>query len=190
MTMRIIAGEFRGHRIETLKSSQTRPTLDQVKESLFNALGQFFQGGLVLDLYAGSGNLGLEALSRGFDQAVFVDRYGPAIQVIQSNIARLGVQERAVVYKRDAMKVLPLLKEKGYRFDLILLDPPFQTQPFSDLLPLISTLDLLTDDGHVVCETAKDTVLEDRYLTLVKYREYVYGTTKLTIFQKEGVAIE
>lgn len=184
--MRIIAGEFRGHPIDSLRSNHTRPTLDQVKEGIFNALGQFFTGETVLDLFAGSGNLGLEAISRGCHQAVFVDSSGQAVKVIKANIRKLRVEERTNVYKMDASKAIPRLQKEGYVFDLVFLDPPYHLEPFGKLLPMLCDYDLIRDHGRVVCETLKETVLEDRYGVLVKQREYIYGSTKVTIFQKEG----
>lgn len=187
--MRIIAGEFRGRSLDTLRSNHTRPTLDQVKEGLFNALGQFFTGEVVLDLYAGSGNLGLEAISRGCDKAVFVDASLPAVKVIQSNIRKLGVEAKTKVIKYDSMKVLPILKREGLTFDIIFLDPPYHITPFSKILPLLCEYGMINDHGRVICETLKETILEDRYGCLIKDREYVYGSTKITIYQKEGAAI-
>ena len=163
--------------------------MDQVKEGLFNALGQFFDGGTVLDLYAGSGNLGLEAISRGCDQAVFIDRSSQAIKIIKSNIKKLRLEDRTFILKSDAFSALNLLHKKNYQFDLIFLDPPFNKQPFSKLMPLILEYNLLKDDGLVICETLKETVLEVQYEQLIKKREYHYGSTKVTIYHKEGANV-
>ena len=99
--MRIVAGNFRSRRIEAPRSDQTRPTLDKVREAVFNRIGPYFEGGVMLDLFAGSGAVGLEALSRGMERVVFVDRSMEAVDVIRRNIAALGVQQVSSVWKMD-----------------------------------------------------------------------------------------
>lgn len=188
--MRIIAGEFRGRPIKSIPTNDTRPTLDQVKEGMFNALGQFFEGGIVLDLYAGSGNLGLEALSRGCDRGYFFDQNIKAVRVINENIDSLKVSDRAKVTKLDAFKALDMLKAERLRFDLIFLDPPYHKERINELLKLIIDGNLLEEDGSIICETLKESELLENYQSLVKYREYLYGMTKVTIYHKEGVTHE
>ena len=126
--MRIIAGEFASRRLETKKGNATRPTLDKVKEAVFSSLGGYFDGGNVLDLYAGSGAVGLEALSRGMDNAYFSDNDRIACTVIRNNIASLKVEERTKVYPIADMKMLSRMKEEGKKFRLIYLDPPYAKQ--------------------------------------------------------------
>ena len=108
--MRIVAGEYSSRKIEAPKGNTTRPTLDKVREAVFSSLGGFFAGGVFLDLYAGSGANGLEAISRGFDQAVFVDNSRDAVSVIRRNIASLGCQDKCRVLPMRADKALHLLK--------------------------------------------------------------------------------
>ena len=122
--MRIISGKYAKRNLFTLKSNKTRPTSDKVKESLFNSLGQFFEGGTVLDLYAGSGALGIEAVSRGYDDATLVDINYAACDIIRKNVALTKEESRFSVYKMSSNAALKFLAEKGKKFDLVFLDPP------------------------------------------------------------------
>jgi 16S rRNA (guanine966-N2)-methyltransferase len=183
--MRIIAGEFRGRPIKAVPGQNTRPTLDKVKESVFNALGQFFDGGNVLDLYAGSGNLGLEALSRGFDQVIFVDKSFQAINTIKENINVLRVENQTEVYKMSDTSALALLKANHKTFDLVFLDPPYKKQRLNTIMESLYD-GMLNEEAIVVCETLKEDELVDSIHDLKKLKEYIYGITKITLYQKEG----
>ncbi|HZD18768.1 MAG TPA: 16S rRNA (guanine(966)-N(2))-methyltransferase RsmD [Actinomycetota bacterium] len=125
MSLRIVAGEFGGRRIETPAGRGTRPTADRVREAWFSALGDRVVGARVLDLFAGSGALGLEALSRGAARAHFVESDGRAAAVLRRNIAALGVAERTEVTVGDAFVFLPMASGRGLPFDLVLADPPY-----------------------------------------------------------------
>ena len=124
--MRIIGGVSRGRRLVTPKSHSVRPTSDRVKESLFNILGSEVEGKVVLDLFAGTGNLGIEALSRGAERVIFVEKGRKALQLIQRNIAQIGLEGRVEIIPRDANRAIGILKGKGEIFDLILMDPPYE----------------------------------------------------------------
>ena len=126
--MRIIAGTYASLRLETLKGQATRPTLDKVKEAVFSALGGMFDGGTMLDLYAGSGAIGLEAVSRGMNQAVLVDQSHAAAEIIRKNIALLGCQKQTRLLAMNDRKALSLLAKEGVQFDLVYLDPPYEKQ--------------------------------------------------------------
>ena len=121
--MRVIAGKYKSRQLKTVKSNLTRPTTDRNKENMFNIIGPYFQGGNVLDLFAGSGGLGIEALSRGCDFLYSVDHQYAAFQIIRENIRSLKI-ENAKVYKLDYRKALKKFSEEGIKFDLVLLDPP------------------------------------------------------------------
>ena len=123
--MRIISGKYAKRNLFTLKSNRTRPTSDKVKESLFNSLGQFFQGGNVLDLYAGSGALGIEAVSRGCDHASLVDINHAACTIIKKNVALTKEEQRFNVYNMRSSAALKLFSEDDEKFDLVFLDPPY-----------------------------------------------------------------
>ena len=182
--MRIIAGEFRGRQIKAVPGDNTRPTTDKIKENVFNMLGQFFDDGLVLDLFAGSGNLGIEALSRGMKRAVFIDTSQQAIKVIKDNITTLRLSERGEVYRNDAFKALGVLAKKAAKFDLIFLDPPYGKVPITGLLDQIISGDLLADGGSIMCEfDAGQNVVYDETV-LHEVRREVYGTVEILILAK------
>lgn len=180
--MRIIAGKYAKRRLHTLKSMATRPTSDKVKESLFNSLGQFFTGGIVLDLYAGSGALGIEAVSRGFDQAILVDKSHAACQVIQQNITACDPKKFTLLHM-PANKALKLLAEKNLQFNLIFLDPPYAQEKIANDMQQLTALDLLAQGAIVVAENDEHTVLGpiDGF-TLVK--KHQLGRTVLRTYRK------
>ena len=175
--MRIIAGTHKGRRIAAPKGDQTRPTGDRVREALFNLVGPV-DGASVLDLYAGSGALGLEALSRGARRCLFVESDGAACRVIRANLETLGLTA-ALVLQRDAVAVLQAEQTAGRRHDLVLLDPPYERwaaleRRLGELLPAI-----VTDDGLVVVET--DAQIEP-VLPLDPVTTRRYGSARLTLF--------
>lgn len=124
--MRIIRGTLKGRRLATPKGSQTRPTSDRIKESIFDILGSEIEGKSVLDLYAGTGNLGIEALSRGAKKIVFVEKGRQALQLITKNLARCGMTVWAEILPKDALRAIGILNQRGERFDLIFIDPPYE----------------------------------------------------------------
>ena len=125
--MRVVSGKCKGHPLKAVPGNTTRPTTDKVKESIFNMIG-YFDGGIALDLFGGSGGLGIEALSRGIDKAIFVDRDSKAIKVIHQNLESCRVQEQAEVYRNDAERAVKALIKREMSFDLILIDPPYKEQ--------------------------------------------------------------
>ena len=122
--MRVIAGEHKGRRLKAVPGQKTRPTTDKVKESMFNIIGPYFDGGLALDLFAGTGGLGIESLSRGIDKAVFIDQDYKAVSVIRENIRDLRLDAQAEIFKNDAKRALDQLAERGLQFDLVFLALP------------------------------------------------------------------
>ena len=124
--MRIISGTSRGRRLVTPKSQAIRPTSDRVKESIFNILGDEVEGKVVLDLFAGTGNLGIEALSRGARKALFVEKGRQALRLIQKNLSQFGMKGRSEILPKDVSRAIGILKQRGESFDLILMDPPYE----------------------------------------------------------------
>ncbi|HEX2739157.1 MAG TPA: 16S rRNA (guanine(966)-N(2))-methyltransferase RsmD, partial [Rubrobacter sp.] len=152
--VRVIAGSARGRRLAPVPKN-VRPTSDRVRESLFNSLGQFFEGGSVLDLYAGTGALGIEALSRGSERAVFVERDRRVRAVIHENLRRTGFVERAEVIGDDVEPVLGRLSERGELFNLIFADPPYRIAA-AEVGGILGRLrSLLTPGGRVVIESGE-----------------------------------
>lgn len=183
--MRVIAGEYGGRRLKSLTGENTRPTTDKVKEAIFNMIGPYFDGGNVLDLYAGSASLAIEAISRGMAHAYCVEKNNGAIRIIKENIAMTKEPEKFVIKKMDATKALLLFTEEQIRFDLVLLDPPYAKQEIVKQIQQMNEGQLLADDPTIVCETEKSINLEARIGRLVKTKEAIYGITKITIYRTE-----
>ena len=174
--MRIIAGTHRGHTIYAPRGRDTRPTSDRVRENVFNILGAV-DGAVVLDLYAGSGAMGLEALSRGAARAVFVERDGDAIRAIERNLDKLRLS--ATVLRQDAVTALAAEAASGRKYDLVLVDPPYEM--YSDIEPQLARYlpALLADDGVVVVET--DARVEPS-LPLEQRTSRKYGAARVTVY--------
>ncbi len=183
--MRVVAGNYRGRRLKSLEGENTRPTTDKVKESIYNMIGPYFDGGRVLDLFAGSGGLAIEAISRGMDLAICVDRSYPAMKVIQENIKVTKEAEKFITLKMDANQALQKLMTEEQSFDLILLDPPYAKQEIVKQLEKMLAGNLLKPDCLVVCETDKNVELPSEIQTLVQMKHQVYGTTAVTIYRNE-----
>ena len=182
--MRVVAGDLKGRKIEAVKGDNTRPTSDKIKETIFNVMGQFFAGGRALDLFAGSGNLGIEALSRGIESAIFIDADFQAVKTIKQNIKTLGLENQTEVYRNDAFKALKVLETKKVTFDLVFLDPPYGKIALTELLNELVVKDLLNNDALVVCEygIGEDIQYDPAKLEVLKQAEY--GTIGIHILRK------
>lgn len=154
--MRIIAGEAKGREIQAPKGLSTRPTLAKVKEAMFGMIQFDLLGAHVLDLFAGSGGLGIEAISRGAADAVFCDADRQAVFVIRANIKKLGFESRAAVFQGDAIDLLGRLAYEGRAFDIVLLDPPYETSLETEALRALAELRLLTPGAILLCEHSKE----------------------------------
>lgn len=175
--MRVIAGTHRGRRLEAPAGRATRPTSDRVREAVFSILGERVRGARVLDLFAGSGALGIEALSRGAARATFVDHAAPAIAAIRANLRRLGLCDRATVLQRDVLRALGRASECTDQYDLVFIDPPYRI--VRTLGPRFAALPaLLAPGATVVTESGRG----DPALTeLPLQRERQYGHTVIRI---------
>ncbi len=178
--MRIIAGEFASRKLLTREGMETRPTLDKVKEAVFSSLGTYFDGGTVLDLYAGSGAIGLEALSRGMRKAIFVDSSRDAIRVIKENVNALKVNDRCRILNMKAQAALEILQEEDITADLIYLDPPYAKQRMNDILAFLDSSDIIKHGSLILLESSKDDSFEADLNRIYKYKEKVYGITRIT----------
>ncbi|GGB45016.1 16S rRNA (guanine(966)-N(2))-methyltransferase RsmD [Virgibacillus dakarensis] len=181
--MRVIAGEMKGRHLKTVPGKSTRPTTDKVKEAVFQIAGPFFTGGLCLDLFAGSGSLGIEALSRGMEKAIFIDKHPKAIQTIHQNLNALHLEQQAEVYRTDAYRSLKRLAERGLQFDLILFDPPYSKIDYAKFLHTIESLQLVKLNGIIYCEHDATEVLPDdlEHVKILKQENYG-GTIGITIY--------
>lgn len=182
--MRVIAGKFKGRRLEAVPGKKTRPTSDKIKEAVFQMMGPFFEGGTCLDLFAGSGSLGIEAISRGIDYAVFIDRQGTAIQTIHKNIATVKIEDKAEVSRMDAFRALRVTAKNNACFDLILIDPPYEQIDYTKLIQEIIKQGLVKEGGLIYCEHSPDEKLpEEDHLEIIKQVNYGH-TTGITIYRK------
>lgn len=180
--MRVITGTARGRRLNELKGSETRPTTDRVKEGMFNIIQFDIEGRRVLDLFGGTGQLGIECLSRGAASATFVDARADAAQLIRGNLELTQLADRAKVLTADYASVLSSTTEK---YDLVFLDPPYQTKLLERSLEMISRFDILREHGIIVCESPLDKILPELSAPYGKYREYRYGQIKVTIYHRD-----
>ena len=176
--MRIIAGTRRGHTIHAPKGLDTRPTSDRVRESVFNIVAPWVEGARVLDLYAGSGAMGLEALSRGAAAAVFVESDPEAVRTIERNLDKLGLTGARVV-RHDAVTGLGQEAGAGRKYDLVLADPPYDMTDYRSLSRYLPGV--LADDGLLVFETTAKTEPDVPGLTVRTSRKY--GSTRVTVFE-------
>lgn len=180
--MRVITGSARGRRLKELEGMETRPTTDKVKESLFSIIQFDIEGRRVLDLFAGTGQLGIEALSRGAAECVFVDRRPDAVELIRENVKLCGLEDAARIKKGDALAYL----KSGEKFDLIFLDPPYATDLLDQVLEEIARFDICRQHGIIVAESAADHILPPVQPPYSLYREYRYGKIKLTVYHRSG----
>jgi len=180
--VRVIAGSARGHSLKAPKGLHTRPTLDRVREAIFNVLAVHIPGAEVLDLFAGSGAMGIEALSRGAANCVFNDSSRQAVQVIKENLRHTKLEDKAMVYNLDAGKLLAFLQDKN-TFDLVFLDPPYQAGLYEDILQLLSRRKLLKKDAIVVVESGTDLVLDVSGENLQLVKQSRYGDTLISYYK-------
>ena len=150
--MRIISGTSRGRKLVTPRDQSLRPTSDRVKECIFNILQGDMQRKVVLDLFAGTGNLGIEALSRGARRAIFVEKGRQALRLIQRNLAQVGLEERSEILPKDANRAIGILKQRGERFDLILMDPPYEKGLIESTLMKLNFNPIYHKDSILVIE--------------------------------------
>ncbi len=175
--MRVISGKYRGLEIKGYNIDGTRPTMDRVKESLFGSIQGYVKDSTCLDLFAGSGALGLEALSEGADKCYFVDNNKIAINTLKENLERLKVKEEYYLINKDYVEAL---KSFNIKFDIIFLDPPYHLNMMNDAIRLIIEKGLLNDGGIIVCEYEEGSV--ECPLELLKQKKY--GSKSIDIYKK------
>ena len=180
--MRVVSGTARGVVLKTPDGMQTRPTSDKVKESIFSIIQFDLPGTAVLDLFGGTGQLGIEALSRGAKSAVFVDAWDKACLLIKENIRRTKFEAQSKVVRSDYLAYLRGCKEK---FDIILLDPPYAEVFLENALKCIAEIDILQSNGIIVCERPVDKVLDLQFDGYTRSKDYKYGSTLITLYRKD-----
>ncbi|MBP0724793.1 16S rRNA (guanine(966)-N(2))-methyltransferase RsmD [Bacillus sp. RG28] len=181
--MRVVSGNCKGLSLKAVPGMSTRPTTDKVKEAMFNIIGPYFEGGLVLDLFGGSGGLGIEALSRGIDRAIFVDREAKAIKTIKENLVTCKLADHAEVYRNDAERAIKAIVKRELQFDLILLDPPYKDQKIISLLRIIDEHNLLHKNGTILIEHATDVELPAEIGNFTRRKAETYGICAVTVYR-------
>ncbi|OQX93386.1 MAG: 16S rRNA (guanine(966)-N(2))-methyltransferase RsmD [Tenericutes bacterium 4572_104] len=180
--LRIIGGIYRSRRIKEVKSKKTRPTTDKNKEAVFNMLGQYFSGGKMLDLYAGSGSIGIEAISRGVEEVDFVDNFSLACKTIKENIELLDITDKASIIKKQSIS---FLKSVDKSYDYIFADPPYALNHYQEILEIIVSRQLLNDNGIIIFEADRNIKLPEKFNNCNKYKEKTFGITKFAFYRLE-----
>lgn len=179
--MQIITGKFRGRKLKSVPTDQTRPTLGRVKESIFDMINQYIESSMVLDLFAGSGALGIECISRGAKNVVFVDNQKESLQTIKQNLKNDLSQAKLI--KADFIDALYMLSKLNIEFDLVLLDPPFDSDYLEKTLYLLHKYNLLSDDAIVMCEMSGKKVLQNYPQKYIIEKNKNYGTISVVIMK-------
>ena len=180
--MRVITGTARGKRLKELPGLDTRPTTDRVKEGVFNVIQFDIEGRRVLDLFAGTGQLGIECLSRGAVFCDFVEVNPAAANIVRDNLNTTGLSGKAAVHQRDFSGFLR--SAAGKKYDLIFLDPPYAADSLESALGTIADIDIVSGNGIIVCESAVEKELPDLGPLYVKGKEYRYGRIKVTLYRR------
>jgi 16S rRNA (guanine966-N2)-methyltransferase len=182
--MRIIAGTHRGRRLQTLKGDKLRPTSDQMRETLFDVLGPRVEGSTFVDAYAGSGAIGLEALSRGASEVVFIEHHRGANKMILKNLAALDFRERFRLMTCKVLTGIEKLSDEGAGFDFVFLDPPYdEISEYHHALRQLGRSRLILPTTLVIAEHSRHYFLEDRYAQLAKARTIRHGDVQLSFYQ-------
>ena len=177
--MKIVSGIYGGRPLKTLEGKTTRPTSDKVRGAVFNMIGPYFEGGRVLDLYAGSGGLSIEAVSRGMSSAVLVERDRKAPAVIAENINMTKEISKFQLLKMEADRAL---EQVGGTFDLVFLDPPYAKEQIVADIEKMAERNLFSQEIMVVCETDKSVELPEEIACLGIWKEKIYGISKVTVY--------
>lgn len=180
--MRIIAGKANRRKLETLAGEEiTRPTAERVKEGLFSAIQFKIQGKRVLDLFSGTGQLALEAISRGAESAVMIDSSVEAVEIIKKNAKSTGLSKQCSISRMDYSEYLKSAKNRGEKFDIIFLDPPYAKDMKNEILKKVCRADIFNDGAIIICETDNDCLDENGAYTLNFLKKYKYGKTFVTM---------
>ena len=185
MSLRVISGKARGLKLDTPKNQDVRPTTDRVKESLFNMINSYIMDSNILDLFAGTGSLGIECLSRGAKNCVFVDKSKDSINIVRSNVKKARVENESTILNVDFKDAVKRLSTQNQKFDVLFMDPPYYENMFIECLKSIDKFNLLDEDGIIVVEHATKDLFEDSIGRLNKSREKKYGNTTLTFYKLE-----
>lgn len=182
--LRVIGGEAKGRKLNILKGRAVRPTADRVKEALFNILREKILGAEVLDLFAGVGNLGIEALSRGAKRAVFVDKGSACARIIRNNLDSLDFHDRAEVYQEKVDKTVRWLAQRGRGFNLVFIDPPYGSDLAERTLRNLTESHIVEEKGVIVIEHHRKRIMPREVGGLKLVRDERYGDTSLSFYER------
>jgi 16S rRNA (guanine966-N2)-methyltransferase len=183
--MRIITGIAKGRKILAPEGIDTRPTSDRVKESVFNRISKKIYGARVLDMFSGTGNLGLESLSRGAQTCTFIEKNKNTHRILVENITSLGSKENSEVYNNDAFDILEKIGRNAAKYDIIFLDPPYSKGLVEKAILKINEIDLLDDGGIIMSEYDENDVIPESLNNIKIYRTEKYGRTKISFWNRE-----
>jgi 16S rRNA (guanine(966)-N(2))-methyltransferase RsmD len=183
--MRIIAGKYRGRKIGFPKSPHIRPTQDKIREALFNVLARSISGVNALDLFAGSGAIGIEALSRGAKNVTFVDNNFKCVRIIKENLRNIDIEHMANILKMDALRAIKKLSETGNKFDIVFLDPPYYKGLSKKTLISLNQYDILSDTNIIVAEHFKKDILAYNISNIILCKQKRFGDTVLSFYRKK-----
>lgn len=181
--MKVISGKLKGRKILGYDIDGTRPTMDRVKESIFGSIQGYLDNAIVLDLFAGSGNLGIEAISNGASICYFVDNNKKCINIIKDNIKQFKIEDNSIVINSDYRQVLKYFKDNSIKFDIIFIDPPYKYNIMNEMLEIVRDYTLLNNNGIIILEYSIDKLNDniDGY-KLLKYKRY--GDKYVSIYKK------
>lgn len=181
--VRIIAGAAKGRALKAVPGTNTRPTTDKVKEAIFSMIGPFFDGGIALDLFAGTGGLGLEAWSRGAEKVIFVDKDKISVDIIRHNVRAAGAESDAEIYRNDADRALKALAKRGISFSLVFLDPPYRMTDMNEWMSELAEKGMLEPDATIMVEHDASVAYSDNIPGFHQIRSAKYGDTAVTIYR-------
>ena len=181
--MRIIAGKAKGRKLLSPETMETRPTLDRVKEAMFSTIQNYIPEGVVVDVFAGTGSLGLEAASRGAKEVYLVDKSPVTFPILKENVKNLKFEDTCTALNMDAYDSLRLLAKKGKKFDLIFIDPPYCKEMIPEAMKIIKESDMLLEDGIIVTKIDSIEEIYEGYEDIKLLKSKKYGNTTVCFYQ-------
>ncbi len=183
--VRVISGKCRGTKLIAPEGLTTRPTTDRIKETLFNMIAFDIPNSNFLDLFSGSGAIGIESLSRGAKKVVFVEKDKVALDCIEKNLIKTHLKENSQIYPVDVLSALKTLEKNEEKFDIIFMDPPYHLEYISEILQKILDFDLLSKEGYIILERSSNTTIPI-VKNLVLWKEKIYKTTTINFLRKDS----
>ena len=181
--MRVISGFLKGRNIDGFNIDGTRPTMDRVKESIFSIIQSYIKDSTVLDLFSGSGNLGIECISNLCNKCYFVDNNIKSISIIKKNVNDMSINDQSIIIKDDYVNALHYFKNNKIKFDIVFLDPPYKKIVIDEVINYLLKNDLLNEEAIIICEYENSSIKKE-YNELSLFKEKKYGSKEVTIFKK------